>query len=82
MLLFLNLLFFLDFEGIEQCFLFTLRPSVNFYSPTGKNQNFVYLNHGQETLPNGFVSQRLNLFCESLSITYFLPFLRVLISTR
>eukprot|EP01134_Creolimax_fragrantissima_P004464 CFRG4464T1 len=40
--------------GTSDCFLFTLRPTVNVYHTTGYNTNYVYLNKGVKTLPNGF----------------------------
>lgn len=42
-----------SFTGSHQCFLFTLRPQYGIYRPTGLNQNYMYLDVGQETLPNG-----------------------------
>ncbi|KAI0235168.1 MTOR-associated protein MEAK7 [Lamellibrachia satsuma] len=41
------------FVGSEHCFLFSLAPSMAIYHATGLNENYVYLNTGQETLPNG-----------------------------
>ncbi|KAH3772580.1 MTOR-associated protein MEAK7-like [Dreissena polymorpha] len=41
------------FYGGENCFLFTLKPRYGAYNTTGYNNNFMYLNQGQETLPNG-----------------------------
>lgn len=41
------------FYGSEDCFLFTLAPQYGVYTATGYNENFMYLNQGQETLPNG-----------------------------
>ena len=43
--------------GTEQCFLFTLLPQLSVYYASGLNKNFLYLNYGQETLPNGLVSK-------------------------
>lgn len=41
------------FYGTTGCRLFTLRPRLSIYSPSGYNDHFMYLNHGQQTLPNG-----------------------------
>ena len=45
----------ISFLGDENCFLFQIFPSFATYNPTGYNKNFVYLNVGQETIPNGWV---------------------------
>ncbi|XP_078462926.1 MTOR-associated protein MEAK7 [Lampetra planeri] len=42
-----------QFQGSSHCFLFSLRPSVGVYSCTGYNDHYMYLNHGQQTMPNG-----------------------------
>ncbi|CAG2199486.1 unnamed protein product [Mytilus edulis] len=41
------------FYGSADCFLFTITPQYGVYTTTGYNDNFMYLNQGQETLPNG-----------------------------
>ncbi|CAG2218258.1 unnamed protein product [Mytilus edulis] len=41
------------FYGSADCFLFTIAPQYGVYTATGYNDNFMYLNQGQETLPNG-----------------------------
>lgn len=41
--------------GSEQCFLFSLLPKMGVYYASGLNRNFMYLNYGQETVPNGLV---------------------------
>ncbi|GFR66003.1 TLD domain-containing protein 1 [Elysia marginata] len=41
------------FTGDHSCFLFEVGENFNVYKPTGYNQNFMYLNTQQQTLPNG-----------------------------
>ncbi|KAK3086094.1 hypothetical protein FSP39_013480 [Pinctada imbricata] len=41
------------YYGEPTCFLFSLAPHYGVYTATMYNQNFMYLNLGQETLPNG-----------------------------
>ena len=48
-----------SFAGTGESFLFTLRPRMGVYSSSGYNQNYMYLNQNQETMPNGLVS----IFC-------------------
>ena len=45
--------------GSTDSFLFSLRPKLDIYRPTGLNTNYFYLNTGQETFPNGVVSNYL-----------------------
>ena len=47
-------LFYLH-SGSDRCFVFSLHPLMEAYTATGYNTNYVYLNQGQETLPNGVV---------------------------
>lgn len=42
-----------SFYGSSECFLFTLKPHYAIYNATSYNDHFMYLNQGQETLPNG-----------------------------
>ncbi|XP_023683139.1 MTOR-associated protein MEAK7 [Paramormyrops kingsleyae] len=42
-----------QFQGDSRCFLFSVTPSLRLYTCTGYNQNYMYLNHGQQTMPNG-----------------------------
>ncbi|XP_034031614.1 MTOR-associated protein MEAK7 [Thalassophryne amazonica] len=42
-----------QFQGDSRCFLFTVFPRLRVYTPTGYNEHFMYLNHGQQTMPNG-----------------------------
>lgn len=42
-----------QFQGDSRCFLFTVNPSLRVYNTTGYNQNFMYLNQNQQTMPNG-----------------------------
>ena len=42
-----------NYYGINQCFLFSLNPSMNVFPVSGYNSNYQYYNHGQETIPNG-----------------------------
>lgn len=44
-------------SGSTGDFLFSLRPEVDIYRPSGLNTNYFYLNTGQETFPNGVVSE-------------------------
>ncbi|XP_066570050.1 MTOR-associated protein MEAK7 isoform X2 [Amia ocellicauda] len=41
------------FQGNNQCFLFSLCPSLSVYTDTGYNDHYMYLNQGQQTMPNG-----------------------------
>ncbi|XP_048762250.1 MTOR-associated protein MEAK7-like [Ostrea edulis] len=51
------------FYGSASCFLFTLRPHYGIYTPTMYNENFMYLNQGQETLLNGLgMGGQMNYF--------------------
>ncbi|XP_048402522.2 MTOR-associated protein MEAK7 isoform X2 [Stegostoma tigrinum] len=42
-----------QFQGDSKCFLFTLCPQFGIYTCTGYNDHYMYLNHGQQTMPNG-----------------------------
>ncbi|XP_067905254.1 MTOR-associated protein MEAK7 isoform X2 [Heterodontus francisci] len=42
-----------QFQGDSKCFLFTLSPHFGIYTCTGYNDHYMYLNHGQQTMPNG-----------------------------
>ncbi|XP_051883923.1 MTOR-associated protein MEAK7 isoform X3 [Pristis pectinata] len=42
-----------QFQGDSRCFLFTLSPNLGIYTCTGYNDHYMYLNHGQQTMPNG-----------------------------
>ncbi|XP_060693589.1 MTOR-associated protein MEAK7 [Hemiscyllium ocellatum] len=42
-----------QFQGDNKCFLFTLSPRLGIYTCTGYNDHYMYLNHGQQTMPNG-----------------------------
>lgn len=44
------------FLGDHNCFVFTLKPFMAVYHPTGINNHFMYLNVGMKTIPNGLVS--------------------------
>lgn len=41
--------------GDNRCFLFSISPSMAVYTSTGYNNHYMYLNHGQQTIPNGLV---------------------------
>lgn len=41
------------FYGNSSCFLFSLHPNLNICAGSGHNDNFMYMNSGQYTLPNG-----------------------------
>nr|XP_014350573.1 PREDICTED: TLD domain-containing protein 1 [Latimeria chalumnae] len=43
----------LHLTGDSRCFLFTIYPSFATYICSGYNDHYMYLNHGQRTLPNG-----------------------------
>uniref|UniRef100_A0A8C9FQA3 MTOR-associated protein MEAK7 n=1 Tax=Pavo cristatus TaxID=9049 RepID=A0A8C9FQA3_PAVCR len=45
-----------QFQGDNRCFLFSVFPSLAVYTYTGYNDHYMYLNHGQQTMPNGLVS--------------------------
>lgn len=42
-----------QFQGDSSCFLFTTSPSLGVYTYTGYNDHYMYLNNGQQTMPNG-----------------------------
>ncbi|XP_064016112.1 MTOR-associated protein MEAK7 [Pogoniulus pusillus] len=42
-----------QFQGDNRCFLFSVLPSLAVYTCTGYNDHYMYLNHGQQTMPNG-----------------------------
>eukprot|EP00062_Callorhinchus_milii_P005142 gi/632944312/ref/XP_007887441.1/ PREDICTED: TLD domain-containing protein 1 [Callorhinchus milii] len=42
-----------QFQGDSKCFLFTLSPQLGMYTCTSYNNHYMYLNHGQQTMPNG-----------------------------
>ncbi|XP_021112262.1 TLD domain-containing protein 1 isoform X1 [Heterocephalus glaber] len=42
-----------QFQGDNKCFLFSIAPSMAVYTPTGYNDHYMYLNHSQQTIPNG-----------------------------
>lgn len=44
------------FAGDNRCFLFSVFPTLAVYTYTGYNDHYMYLNHGQQTMPNGLVS--------------------------
>lgn len=48
------------FSGTNVSFLFTLKPKLGVYRTTGYNDHYMYMNIGQETLPNGLVSCTLD----------------------
>ncbi|KAG9474795.1 hypothetical protein GDO78_003319, partial [Eleutherodactylus coqui] len=41
------------FQGDSTCFLFTVSPRLEVFTYTGYNDHYMYLNHGQQTMPNG-----------------------------
>lgn len=41
------------FFGNSSCFLFSLHPNLNINTSSGHNENYMYMNNGQYTLPNG-----------------------------
>ncbi|XP_034493690.1 MTOR-associated protein MEAK7 isoform X3 [Ailuropoda melanoleuca] len=42
-----------QFQGDDTCFLFSISPHMAVYTSTGYNDHYMYLNHGQQTIPNG-----------------------------
>uniref|UniRef100_A0A8C0WR15 MTOR-associated protein MEAK7 n=1 Tax=Castor canadensis TaxID=51338 RepID=A0A8C0WR15_CASCN len=42
-----------QFQGDNKCFLFSIAPCMAVYMHTGYNDHYMYLNHGQQTIPNG-----------------------------
>ncbi|NWV55991.1 TLDC1 protein, partial [Daphoenositta chrysoptera] len=42
-----------QFQGDNRCFLFSVFPTLAVYTCTGYNDHYMYLNHGQQTMPNG-----------------------------
>ncbi|XP_072278491.1 MTOR-associated protein MEAK7 [Pyxicephalus adspersus] len=42
-----------QFQGDSRCFLFSAYPRLDIYTYTGYNDHYMYLNHGQQTMPNG-----------------------------
>nr|XP_028595927.1 MTOR-associated protein MEAK7 isoform X2 [Podarcis muralis] len=42
-----------QFQGNNGCFLFSVSPSLEVFTYTGYNDHYMYLNHGQQTMPNG-----------------------------
>ncbi|XP_074157235.1 MTOR-associated protein MEAK7-like isoform X2 [Sminthopsis crassicaudata] len=41
------------FQGDNKCFLFTVFPNIAVYTHSGYNDHYMYLNYGQQTIPNG-----------------------------
>lgn len=58
-------------SGSAYCFLFTLLPVLDIYTPSGLNTNYMYLNQSQQTLPNGLVSMCTENVIDILMATYF-----------
>ncbi|XP_021026682.1 MTOR-associated protein MEAK7 isoform X1 [Mus caroli] len=42
-----------QFQGDNRCFLFSIAPRMATHLHTGYNNHFMYLNYGQQTMPNG-----------------------------
>uniref|UniRef100_A0A670YXC6 MTOR-associated protein MEAK7 n=1 Tax=Pseudonaja textilis TaxID=8673 RepID=A0A670YXC6_PSETE len=42
-----------QFQGNDTCFLFSISPSLAVFTCSGYNNHYMYLNHGQQTMPNG-----------------------------
>ncbi|XP_077144995.1 MTOR-associated protein MEAK7 [Ranitomeya variabilis] len=42
-----------QFRGDSRCFLFTVSPHLDIFTYTGYNDHYMYLNHSQQTMPNG-----------------------------
>ena len=47
------------FSGTAQTFLYALDPKMEVFLPSGFNENYMYLNVNQQTLPNGLVRSLL-----------------------
>ncbi|KAJ8785894.1 hypothetical protein J1605_006854 [Eschrichtius robustus] len=43
--------------GDDRCFLFSISPRMAVYTCTGYNDHYMYLNQGQQTIPNGLKGQ-------------------------
>ncbi|XP_008575671.1 PREDICTED: TLD domain-containing protein 1 [Galeopterus variegatus] len=50
-----------QFQGDDRCFLFSISPSMAVYMHTGYNDHYMYLNHGQQTIPNGLCWEQRQL---------------------
>lgn len=56
-----SMFFFLLFAlGDSRCFLFSINPYMRVFTCTGYNNHYMYLNQGQQTMPNGLVRSMLN----------------------
>ncbi|XP_056622344.1 MTOR-associated protein MEAK7 [Triplophysa dalaica] len=42
-----------QFQGDSRCFLFSVFPHMRVFTCTGYNNHYMYLNQGQQTMPNG-----------------------------
>ncbi|KAF6078623.1 MTOR associated protein, eak-7-like protein [Phyllostomus discolor] len=42
-----------QFQGDDRCFLFSISPRMAVHTCTGYNDHYMYLNQGQQTIPNG-----------------------------
>ncbi|MEE6499979.1 hypothetical protein FKM82_003658 [Ascaphus truei] len=42
-----------QFQGDSRCFLFSISPRLDVHTYTGYNDHYMYLNYGQQTMPNG-----------------------------
>ncbi|XP_068941749.1 MTOR-associated protein MEAK7 isoform X2 [Petaurus breviceps papuanus] len=42
-----------QFQGDNRSFLFTISPNIAVYTYSGYNDHYMYLNYGQQTIPNG-----------------------------
>ncbi|KAG8562465.1 hypothetical protein GDO81_015684 [Engystomops pustulosus] len=42
-----------QFQGDSRCFLFSVSPRLDVFTYTGYNDHYMYLNHSQQTMPNG-----------------------------
>lgn len=51
------------FLGDSRCFLFSVSPSMRVFTCTGYNKHYMYLNQGQQTMPNGLVRLYFPLYC-------------------
>lgn len=47
--------------GDPNCFLFQLAPQLGVYLTTGYNQHYMYLQQNAQTMPNGLVSDRVEI---------------------
>lgn len=58
------------FVGDSSSFLFTLKPELHVFPASNFNENYQYLNQGQQTLPNGLGKTKINIFLKVISFFF------------